>query len=230
MRKKYQRIAIVGLDGCGKSTNIDEMKKDSFYQDYEFLWVRWEPTLLGPLYAIMNKSIKKDDAISKEGSADNKASRDSINKDYSKKSQLKKKIFSNPIIRFMWMELALIDYCIQFYIKAAKLILKKKNIIFDRYYLDLFVDQGINFGNSPEKVENYINKRKWLFPKINKTIYLKVSPKVCYERKDDIPNLKYLDDRYEIYEYLSVNDKWFVIDGEMPLDEVYSKIKDIILA
>ena len=39
-----KRVALIGLDGSGKSANIEKMKRDSDYSDYNFLWVRWKPT------------------------------------------------------------------------------------------------------------------------------------------------------------------------------------------
>ena len=50
-----KRVALIGLDGSGKSANIEKMKQDSDYSDYNFLWVRWKPTLLKPVYMLMEK-------------------------------------------------------------------------------------------------------------------------------------------------------------------------------
>lgn len=53
-----KRVALIGLDGSGKSANIEKMKLDSDYSDYNFLWVRWKPTLLKPgLYVDGKKGI-----------------------------------------------------------------------------------------------------------------------------------------------------------------------------
>lgn len=53
-----KRVALIGLDGSGKSANIEKMKRDSDYSDYNFLWVRWKPTLLKPgLYVDGKKGI-----------------------------------------------------------------------------------------------------------------------------------------------------------------------------
>ena len=62
-----------------------------------------------------------------------------------------------------------------------------------------------------------------------KIIYIKVSPDVCFARKDDIPNMEYLSRRYEIYEYIAKKQNWYVIDGEKELPVVYDNIKSIIL-
>lgn len=54
-----KRIALIGLDGSGKSANIDRMKIDTDYSQYQFVWVRWKPTLLKWAYILMEKRVSK---------------------------------------------------------------------------------------------------------------------------------------------------------------------------
>ena len=227
------RIALIGLDGSGKSANIDKMKLDSDYSDYSFVWVRWKPTLLKPAYLLMEKKVskKKQNMESNTTDVDGKKSekQTELNTEYNVKSGLKERIFGNVIIRNTWMLLALLDYLFQFYIKVLPFIISGKNIIFDRCFLDLFVDQGINFGYKPEKIRNVIFKYSVLFPKIDRYIYIRVSPEICYKRKNDIPNLAYLNRRYEIYECLSNEKNWIKVDGELSFDEVNAQIQNVII-
>ena len=95
--------------------------------------------------------------------------------------------------------------------------------------MDLFVDQGINFGYSPKKIDSEIKKYQFLFPKMNQIVYIRVSPETCYKRKDDIPNLDYLNRRYEIYEELCKNSGWVIVDGEEAFETVNLNIKKIVL-
>ena len=215
----YKRVALIGLDGSGKSANISAMKNDIDYVGYQFMWVRWKPTLLKPVYWILEKRVKSRDSDEQK----------KINAEYHAKSGMKEKIFKSGIIRGVWMCFALIDYLFQFYAKTIKMLMGKKNIIFDRFYLDLFVDQGINFGYSPDKIDSQIKKYQKWFPKVERKIYIHVSPETCYQRKDDIPNMDYLLKRYAIYERLSQNLGWIIVDGEKPFDEVYKSIKEVIL-
>jgi thymidylate kinase len=211
-----RRIALVGLDGSGKSANINLMKQDHDFGQYHFVWVRWKPFLLKPAYWILKRSLSKK----KSGAHDHVA----------EKTGLKNRLFKNSFVRQIWMAMALIDYFIQFQAKVIFLVLTNKHIVFDRFYLDLFVDQGINFNYSPARIETEIRKWQWLFPRISRYIYLKVSPETCFRRKDDIPSFDYLSQRYEIYECLAKAPGWFVLDGEESLETVYGKIKGLVLS
>ena len=228
-----KRIALIGLDGSGKSANIDKMKLDSDYSDYKFVWVRWKPTLLKPIYLLMEKKVSNintnvDKNVKVDGKSGEKQAE--MNADYNAKSGMKGKIFRNPVIRNAWMFLALIDYFFQFHIKVLPLVIKGKSIIFDRFFLDLFVDQGINFGYTPERIREEIRKHKFLFTKMDCYVYIRVSPETCYRRKNDIPNMDYLNRRYDIYECLSKEKNWIEVDGELPFEEVNSQIKKLILS
>lgn len=148
-----------------------------------------------------------------------------IRSDYRAKSAVKGKLFRKPVIRNVWMALALIDYMIQFYVKTGRLLIRNQKIVFDRFYLDLFVDQGLNFGYSPEKIVSEIRRYRKLFPRIDRFIYIRVSPETCYRRKDDIPEMEYLKKRYAVYELLSREREWISVDGEKPFEEVYAEIR-----
>lgn len=97
-----KRVALIGLDGSGKSANIEKMKRDSDYSDYNFLWVRWKPTLLKPVYMLMEKKVSdKNKNIKMNVQVDGKCGvkQAELNADYNTKAGLKGKIFRNPIMR-----------------------------------------------------------------------------------------------------------------------------------
>lgn len=219
------RIALIGLDGSGKSANLSIMKEDESYRGYKFLWVRWSPVLLKPIYLIMNRKVNSD-VSSKDG---DEQERSELNQSYEIKANAKKKIFRNPVVRAVWMFLATVDYFFQYHIKTFKWNITNQNVVYDRFFLDLYLDQGISFGYSPMQIRNLIHRNQWLFPRVEKYVYIRVSPEVCYARKDDIPNLDYLQKRYAVYEILAKEKNWYIVDGEQDLDKVNSDIKKIIL-
>ena len=228
-----KRVALIGLDGSGKSANIEKIQQDSDYSDYAFIWCRWKPTLLKPAYMLMEKKVsRKNKDINMDVQVYEKYGEKQAKLDaaYNTKARLKGKIFANPIVRGIFMFLALVDYFFQFHIKVLPLVLMGKNIIFDRFYLDFFVDQGINFGYSPDKIRKEVQKYKFLFPKMDSYIYIRVSPETCYMRKNDSPNMDYLNRRYVIYECLSKEEKWVMVDGELSFEEINSRIKKAILS
>lgn len=218
------RIALIGLDGSGKSANINLMKKDADYSRFQFLWVRWQPSITVLLYKLKHYN-KETGTVEKN----NRRKQNDLNNYYQKKKGIKTKLFAFSAIRGIWFSYALADYRRQFFKKAGKYLKEEKDIIFDRYYLDLFVDQGINFGYGPEKIFSEILRYEKSFPEIDKIIYIRVTPKVCFERKNDIPNMEYLKKRYDIYEYLAKQKGWTVIDGEKSLEKVYFNIKREIM-
>lgn len=213
--QKGCRIVLVGLDGCGKSSNIILLKQDADFEQYRFIWARWKPLMLKPAYWLMQKASSR------------KQSNPCLREE--DKSKLKRKIFKKSPVRKLWMFLALADYLIQFQIKVLPLVLTKKKIVFDRYYLDLFIDQGINFGYSPVRIEQEIKRYQWLFPRIAQYIYLRVSPDVCFARKGDIPDINYLRRREVVYEHLARCCQWSVLDGEASLSVISNQIKGLIL-
>lgn len=225
---QQNRIALVGLDGSGKSANIDRMKKDLDYSNCCFVWVRWEPKLLAPVYWLLSRKLKKEKRLATTNAAGDGARRD-IGKDYERKSHIKKQIFQSRIVRWVWLKLAIFDYFLQFYAKVLGLLRKEQKLIFDRYFFDLFVDQGLNFGCTPKEISSMISKNSFLFPRVHKTVYIKATPETCFERKNDIPNMEYLLKRYSVYEQLSKDFGWYVVNGEDAFEDVYCSIKQTIM-
>ncbi len=222
------KVALIGLDGSGKSANINLMKKDNDYKEFKFLWVRWQPSI-----TLWIKKLKHKHSEVSTGprtyDVEGQKKQASLVKEYQNKSKVKNILFGNEFIRRIWMGYAIKDYRKQFYKKTQGILSDNSNVIFDRYYLDLFVDQGINFGYSPEKVYSEIFKYKDYFPTMDRIIYINVSPDVCFSRKDDIPNMQYLQKRFDIYNYMAKKDNWLIVDGEKPLEEVYQTIKNAII-
>lgn len=206
------RYVLVGLDGCGKSTVLNMLKED--YSSYSFLWCRYKPKLVEKFYKMFNKGYYRDGKLISQTELDDK---------YKKKDSLKSKIFKSKIIRKIWLRITFFDYKSSFKKNYASLK-NKKAVIFDRYYYDFFIDQLINYSESPEVILKHILKNKNRFPSIDKVFYIRVSPNVCYLRKNDIPNIEYLEKRLVIYDFLSKSLGWHVIDGEQPLESEYREI------
>lgn len=208
-------VALLGIDGCGKSTILDLMQEDLNFKDYHFVWVRWKPYFLKPLYKLVNKGKMTSN------------NQDELNSEYIRKSSIKSKLFKSNVVKKTWLKMAYFDYKYTFKKKTKKLK-KSGNIVFDRYYYDLFIDQGINFKLNNEQIYNLIKKYEKKFLHLDKVLYIRVTPETSFARKNDIPNMEYLNKRFEIYEYLAEKMNWQVINAEQELHDEYDYILNVL--
>lgn len=211
-------VALLGLDGCGKSSILEKLKSDEKFNNYDFIWSRWKPKMLKPLYKIFAKKT-----ITSNQTDDKKE------KIYKKNFGLKKKIFKSNLIKKFWLKLAICDYKGTFKKNTKNALKENKSIVFDRYFYDLFIDQCINLKYDNETILYYINKYSKKFLSLDKVIFISVSPEICFSRKNDIPCMEYLEIRNEIYNYLAEQLNWIVISGEQDINDEYEEIVNNIL-
>ena len=113
------------------------------------------------------------------------------------------------------------------------LLEKGINVISDRYFFSTMAFGNLEIKDLDWLIE--INK-KFIFPDL--TFFLKVSPKICIQRiKKDrfevtlFEKEKVLEKVWRNYEKLAKkfkNRNVYIIDGEKPIEEVFSQIKRII--
>lgn len=69
---------------------------------------------------------------------------------------------------------------------------------------------------------------RMIFPKPDTVVYVDCPGEVAMSRKDDAPNLEYLLDRRKLYLALAGKYGWIKVDGTMPVDEVFKRVKDSV--
>lgn len=113
-----------------------------------------------------------------------------------------------------------------------------KIVISDRYFTSTIAYQGLR-GFGVEKALKFA--KIFDLPKPDFIVYLKISPETSmkrkYEEKRSLDrneeNKKFLGQLAKFYEKLIKNQifgKWKIIDGEKPIEEVFSQIKEIVLS
>ena len=125
-------IAFSGLDGAGKSTQIDLLKKYFVTQGKPVL-VFWSRGGYTPGFVLLKKLLRFI-AGKKLPKAGNSKERD--------------KAISNPKIQRVWLNVALLDLIFYYsiYLRFQKVILRK-TIICDRYIYDTYIDFKLTFSN-----------------------------------------------------------------------------------
>ena len=207
-------IIFSGLDGAGKTTQIELLKKN-FDQNRiknEIIWSRGGYTKGMELIKKILRSTHNN-SIPKPG-----------------RSEEREEKFNKVYIRKIWLFLSILDlillYCIYFRIKA----LLGTTIIADRYLLDTAIDFKLNF--SDEKVEEWPLWRfiNWCAPKPDKhfiaLIPVSESLKRSKQKEEPFPDTEeVLIYRKKSYEnYLQHNRNAVQIDGLKGINEIHNFI------
>ena len=125
-------IAFSGLDGAGKSTQIDLLKQ-YFISKNQSVLVFWSRGGYTPGFSLLKKCLRLI-AGKKLPKAGNSKQRD--------------KVISNPKIQRVWLNIALLDLIFYYsvYLRFQKVFLRK-TIICDRYIYDTYIDFKLAFSN-----------------------------------------------------------------------------------
>ncbi|MFC2089136.1 hypothetical protein ACFLT1_00055 [Bacteroidota bacterium] len=208
-------IALSGLDGAGKSTQIDVLVKffESKGKKVEVFWSRGGYT---PGMEWLKRRLRKSNKSLIPSKQGNTKERDIA--------------FSKASVRRLWLSLAIFDLILYY---GFILRFKKwmgKTIISDRYLFDTLIDFQSNFPK--EKVDSWILwkllKIMAMKPKHHFVLTVPVEESLRRSKLKNEPfpdSKKVLEYRLKKYlDYCTRNPKVHHIDGNKPVDEVEREI------
>jgi thymidylate kinase len=202
-------ICFTGIDGAGKTTLAKHLVNTLRLPNGRFKYVygRFLPKLVKPFWSIGRYLFLN--------------SRNTTTTGYIEYSDTKKRVLgANKILGKFHEYILMFDYWTQMLIKVELPLLFGKSIICDRYLYDTVItDLAPDLGYTDDLVIKKIEHFLHFIPRPDFVFILDVPENISMKRKDDVPHIKYLNDRRILYKELRSRFGFFFIDGSSPLEE-----------
>lgn len=210
------KVVFSGLDGAGKSTQIN-LLKNYLTTKGEKSVVIWSRGGYTPGMIWLKEKLRKGNTKTLPPTG---------------KSKERDRAFQNNKVRKVWLLLSILDLFWVYGIRARVLGLRGYSIIFDRYAEDTLIDFELNFPQ--ENVGNWFSwsMLRKLIPNPEKHFILVISIEESQRRSilknEPFPDSKEtLSKRLDTYTKLSENFEQYVqINCLDPVDTVFGKIKN----
>lgn len=208
-------ITFSGLDGAGKSTQIDLLRETLRRHGREplYLWARGGYT---PLFSRAKELLRRSSGARVLPSGGDTAQR--------------QQALGRPAVRRLWLTLAILDLALLYGGRVRRWLQQGRVVICDRYYWDTLLDFQLNFpeedaGRWPlwrllERVSPQPDLR------IMALIPVAESLRRSVQKGEPFPDsAARLQQRLAAYEALAAEGEWLVLDGRLPVDELAKKIE-----
>ena len=211
-------IVFSGLDGAGKSTQID-LLQSCFEKIGKRSFIFWSRGGYTPGFQFLKKLL-----------------RIIIGKQLPKPgfNNKRKKAFSNHLVRRIWLSIAILDLIFFYSIFLRLKLFFGYYIICDRYIIDTEIDFKLNFPN--ENVDNWILwkilKYTALNPDFNFILLISPEESILRSIKKNEPfpdSKKILRQRLKKYNnYIISDSKYYLIESDKTVESINKNIEDII--
>lgn len=215
---KKMLIIFSGLDGAGKSTQIDLLAARLQLSGLkpQFLWSRGGYTAGIQALKTLLRSLSKGRALPPPGQ----------NPD-------REKIMGRSLVRRLWLVLAILDLIRVYGLQVRLWLAQGKTVISDRYIWDTLIDFRLNFPH--EQVDSWLLWKflVWCSPKPRHS-FLFLIPVSESLRRSEIKNEPFrdspqvLEQRLRWYGEFAIQGHWQVMDGLRSREELACQIRQVV--
>lgn len=209
-------IVITGIDGTGKTTLAKDLVRMLTHDGIRATYVygRTQPTFSRLGMAIGRMLF---------------FGRHNIWRDYDNYDARKRTVLRRPVLAVGYATMILLDYYLQIWLKLARRIVLYDVIIADRYSYDAVIsDVGAHMDLSRKLVDRAVAMSLRWVPTPRLTILLDAPAEVAFGRKDDVPDVRYLEQRCETYRRLAARPEVHRLDATLPKHDVFLEASRLV--
>jgi thymidylate kinase len=211
LRRRGILVAFSGVDGSGKSTQVDLLEKSFEKINVAVLRIRsrWRPVLSLPLLVIMRRlgyaSVHRAGGV------------------YIVETRLP----SRGGLTSLWCLLTQVENIVKTGVKLVFPLLLGRTVICDRYALDMVVEGMAGLHDAPERTRLGFQLLR-LLPRANFAFFMDIDPEVAHKRKPDLPSLGDYVERLGLYRELSSRWGVTIVNARVSPETIHRSVWKII--
>jgi thymidylate kinase len=212
----YRLICLVGMDGSGKSTLARSVIRACSEHGTDFRYVHglMQGLLSRPLMALARCLFARGTSRESDYGGFVAAKRHSVSR--------------RPTLFRLYRLVVFLDYIPQVVWKIVFPLALGKRVILDRYVYDTAINLELNSSYSPERVRRTLELFFRVFPRPDLTFLVDVPEEVAFSRKDDVPDIRHLQERRGLYHRMAHAYNITVLDGRLSLEVLTDRVVEAI--
>jgi dTMP kinase len=225
-------ICFNGIDGSGKSLQANKLIEQLTAAGYPavYVWSGGNAPLTKPLARVIKSTLRRrrSTGAPKQAAPQPTSQPDS---DYRSYLSFTLGVFKRPWVRALWLQVSMLEHMGEIWTKIVPHLLAGKIVVCDRYIYDRLVNIAVLCNTGPEQLRRqlWLARLYWV-PRPDKWFFIDVPADVAFSRKDDVPDVLYLERRIPLYQTIADAFKIERLDGTADPSEIAAQVWQSIQA
>jgi thymidylate kinase len=224
-------IAITGIDGCGKSTQVKMMSERLSVEGWDAvpLWTGGKKTLSRPLVRAGQLLLRAPRRGRDRRFYARDVARQSLSQEFSAYLGSSHRLFHHGMLRHAWTDLALVEHALEIAVSVTPHLCRGRAVVCDRYIFRTIVNLAVLLDLPAAELTRLLRHPALrLIPRPAVYVLLDVPAEVGFARKQDLPSLEYVARRVPIYRRIAAMTRMPVIDATQSPQIIHERIWDIV--
>lgn len=235
IRKKSSRpplICLTGIDGCGKSTQVDRLanrlRAESI--DVATVWVGGRTYVSSPFVWLARRLLRAPRRGKNRRYTSRDTSQTPVSQEFSEYLSSANKLFNrSALLRRIWTDVSMLEHAFEARFAVWPRQRRGQLVLSDRYLYKSIVNLAVLLKLSPQQTTKLLDHLAHrIAPTPTLYFLIDVPAEVGFSRKDDLPSIEYVARRVEVYRLLADAAGMPIIDGTQPPDIIESQIWEIV--